>query len=47
MKTTQIDNARLYKIRFNGSDQFYLANPNQVTIKKNGGKDGELKRNFS
>ena len=47
MKTTQIDNARLYKIRFNGSDQFYLADPNQVTIKKNGGKRWGVKKEFS
>jgi len=47
MKTTQIDNARLYKSRFNGSDQFYLADPNKVTIKKNGGKRWGVKKEFS
>ena len=40
-------NARIYKTKFNGSDQFYLADPNKVTIKKNGGKRWGVKKEFS
>ena len=38
---------RIYKLRFSGSDQFYLADPNNVTIKKNGGKRWGVKKEFS
>ena len=46
MKTAE-KNARIYKTRFNGSDQFYLADPNKVTIKKNGGKRWGVLKEFS
>tara|TARA_R110002051_G_scaffold47343_3_gene93793 strand:+ start:519 stop:3299 length:2781 start_codon:yes stop_codon:yes gene_type:complete len=38
---------QIYKLRFGGSDQFYLADPNNVTIKKNGGKRWGVKKEFS
>jgi hypothetical protein len=43
---TTTDYARLYKIRFNGSEQFYLADPTKVTIKKNGGERWAVKKEF-
>ena len=45
MKQTEV--ARLYKIRFNGSEEFYLADPTKVTIKKNGGERWGVKKEFS
>ena len=44
---TRENNSRLYKNIFNGSDQFYLADPTKLTIKKNGGKRWGVKKEFS
>ena len=40
-------NSRPYKNLFNGSDQFYLADPTKLTIKKNGGKRWGVQKEFS
>ena len=40
-------NSRPYKNLFNGSDQFYLADPTKITIKKNGGKRWGVQKEFS
>ena len=40
-------NSRPYKNLFSGSDQFYLADPTKLTIKKNGGKRWGVLKEFS
>ena len=47
MNTKLRDPRLIYKIRFNGSEEFYLADPNNVTIKKNGGERWGVKKEFS
>ncbi len=47
MNTKLRDPRLIYKIRFNGSEEFYLADPTKVTIKKNGGERWGVKKEFS